>query len=110
MAESSPTFDLVIVNGTVVDPDADTTYEADVAVAGGKIVAVSRQRGQLRAHETVDARGMLVTPGLVDSHVHVYQHVSPGSLDPDDIGVRQAVCAVVDAGSFGPRNAAGFYE
>ena len=102
--------ELAIVNGTVVDPDADGTYEADLGVSGGKIVAVSRQRGQLESRQTVDARGMLITPGLVDSHVHVYQHVSAGSLDPDDIGVRQGVCAVVDAGSFGPGNAAGFHE
>ena len=102
--------ELAIVNGTVVDPDADATYGADLGVSGGKIVAVSRQRGQLESRQTVDARGMLITPGLVDSHVHVYQHVSAGSLDPDDIGVRQGVCAVVDAGSFGPGNAAGFHE
>src|SRR5581483_500653 len=41
---------------------------------------------------------------------HVYQHVSAGSLDPDDVGVRQGVVAVADAGSFGPGNAAGFRE
>src|SRR5919201_835444 len=102
--------ELAILNGTVVDPEADATYEADLGVSAGKIVAVSRQRGRLKARETVDARGLLVTPGLVDSHVHVYQHVSSGSLDPDDIGVRQGVRAVVDAGSFGPGNAAGFNE
>jgi len=102
--------ELAILNGTVVDPDADATYPADLGVSDGKIVAVSRQRGQIKGRESVDAGGMLVTPGLVDSHVHVYEHVSPGSLDPDEIGVRQGVCAVVDAGSFGPRNAAGFHE
>lgn len=102
--------ELAIVNGTVVDPDGDTTYPADVGIAGGKVVAISRQRGQLKGEETVDATGMLVTPGLVDSHVHCYEHVSPGSLHPDDIGIRQGVCAIVDAGSFGPRNAAGFGE
>jgi dihydroorotase len=103
-------LDLAIVNGTVVDPDAGQTYQADVGVAGGKIVAISRESGRLRGAETIDARGMLVTPGLVDSHVHVFQHVSSGSLDPDDIGIRQGVCAIADAGSFGPGNAAGFYE
>jgi dihydroorotase len=101
--------DLAIVNGTVVDPDLGESYRADVGIANRAIVAISRQGG-LNGARTIDARGMLVTPGLVDSHVHVYQHVSPGSLDPDQIGVRQGVCAVVDAGSFGPRNAAGFHE
>lgn len=103
-------LDLAIVAGTIVDPDAGATYRADVGIAGGTIVAISREPGRLRAAETIDARGMLVTPGLVDSHVHVYQHVSSGSLDPDDVGIRQGVCAVADAGSFGPGNAAGFHE
>ena len=102
--------DLAIVNATVVDPDLGETYQADVGVKDGKIAAISRQRGQLQAVQTVDAKGMYLTPGLVDSHVHVYHHVSAGSLNPDDIGIRQGVCAVVDAGSFGPGNADGFGE
>ncbi|HEV8634228.1 MAG TPA: amidohydrolase/deacetylase family metallohydrolase [Chloroflexota bacterium] len=105
-----PELDLVLVGGTVVDPDGDATYRADVGVADGKIAAVERQPGKLRGTRSVDCSGRLVTPGLVDSHVHVYNHVSPGSLDPDDVGVRQGVCAVVDAGSFGPNNARGFSE
>jgi dihydroorotase len=97
-----------LVGGTIVDPDAGTTYRGDVGISGGRVVALERRPGQLRANEVIDVAGMLVTPGLVDSHAHVYQHVSPGSVDPDRIGVQQAVCAVVDAGSFGPRNADGF--
>src|SRR5205823_1030515 len=88
--------DVAIINGTVVDPDLGETYQADVGVKDGKVAAIARQRGQLTGKETIDARGMLVTPGLVDSHVHVYQHVSSGSLDPDSIGIRQGVVAVVD--------------
>jgi dihydroorotase len=103
-------LDLAIVNATVVDPDLGETYAADVGVKDGKIAAIARQRGQLHAGQTVDAKGMYLTPGLVDSHVHVYHHVSAGSLNPDDIGIRQGVCAVVDAGSFGPGNVGGFAE
>lgn len=103
-------LDLAIVNATVVDPDLGESYAADVGVADGKIATIARQRGQLQAARTIDATGMLLTPGLVDSHVHCYHHVWQGSLDPDDIGIRQGVCAVVDAGSFGPANAEGFGE
>jgi dihydroorotase len=71
---------------------------------------VSREPHRFNAARTVDVTGQYVCPGIVDSHVHVFEHVSPGSLGPDRIGIRQGVCAVVDAGSFGPRNAAGFYE
>ena len=90
-------LEIVLAGGTVVDPDGDTTYRADVGIAAGKIAAISKTPGELRASRVVDCAGQYVTPGLVDSHVHVFHHVSPGSLDPDAIGVKQAVCAVVDA-------------
>ncbi|TAK21919.1 MAG: amidohydrolase/deacetylase family metallohydrolase [Chloroflexota bacterium] len=102
-------FDVVLTGGTVVDPDRNESYRADVGISGGKIAAIARVGG-LRGRETVDCVGKLVTPGIVDSHVHVYNHVSPSSLDPDVIGVDQGVCAVVDAGSFGPQTADGFGE
>jgi dihydroorotase len=102
--------EIALVGGRVIDPDAGTIAEADVAIDGGQVTAVVPERGRLNAGRTVDVSGMYVTPGIVDSHVHVYEYVSAGSLNPDRIGIRQGVCAVVDAGSFGPGNAAGFGE
>jgi dihydroorotase len=102
--------DLVVVNGQIVDPEQGQIYRADVGVIDGKIAAIDRQRGALSARQVVDAAGEYVVPALVDCHVHCYEHVSPGSLNPDRIGVKQGVGAIVDAGSFGPRNAAGFHE
>ena len=102
--------ELALINGQVIDPDAGTIEQADVAITGGKIVGISRQRGAFRAEHSIDVSGAHVTPALIDGHVHCYEHVSPGSLNPDRIGVRQGVGVVVDAGSFGPRNADGFYE
>jgi dihydroorotase len=102
--------EIALVGGRVIDPDAGEIFEADVAIDGGRVAGVSRERGRFNGAKVVDVGGCYVTPGLVDCHVHVYEHVSAGSLDPDRIGIRQGVCAVVDAGSFGPRNAAGFHE
>lgn len=102
--------ELALVNGQVVDPVQGTIHDADVAVIGGKIVGISRQRGVFSAARTLDVSGAYVTPALIDDHVHCFEHVSPGSLNPDRIGVRQGVGVVVDAGSFGPRNAPGFHE
>ena len=101
--------ELAIIGGTVVDPDSGSTYLADIGISDGKIVAIDRSRaGTLDSAEKVDATGRFVLPGIVDSHVHVYEHVMPSSLNADAIGIRQGVCAVIDAGSFGPGNAAGF--
>ena len=60
--------DLVVRGGTVADGSGGPLREADVAVDGGKIVAV----GQIAesGREEIDARGLVVTPGFVDPHTH----------------------------------------
>jgi N-acyl-D-aspartate/D-glutamate deacylase len=61
-------YDLVIRNGTVVDGTGSPPRKADVAIAGGRIAAVGDVAGD--AAETIDAGGLLVTPGFVDIHTH----------------------------------------
>lgn len=72
------TWDLVVRGGTVVDGTGGEPFEADVAVAGGRIAAVGKVNGEAR--RTIDARGALVTPGFVDIHTHYDGQVS---WDPD---------------------------
>src|ERR1700733_7673213 len=60
--------DLVIRGGNVADGLGGELYEADVAIADGRIVAVGRVSGKGR--EEIDARGKLVAPGFVDLHTH----------------------------------------
>ena len=62
-------FDLIIRGGQLADGSGAPLREADVAVQDGKIAAVGDLRGQ-RAHEVIDARDKLVTPGFVDVHTH----------------------------------------
>ena len=62
------TYDLVIRGGELADGDGGPLRTADVAVAGGRIVAVGAVAG--RGREEIDARGKLVTPGFVDIHTH----------------------------------------
>ena len=61
-------FDLVIRSGEVADGLGGPLRQADVAVAGGRIVAVGSVNA--RGREELDARGMLVAPGFVDIHTH----------------------------------------
>ncbi|MDG6952512.1 MAG: hypothetical protein JRM96_03585, partial [Nitrososphaerota archaeon] len=64
-----PAFDLVVRNGLLVR--AGGSFEADVYVSDGRIAAVSKSASAARqAGRAVDARGALVLPGLIDSHVH----------------------------------------
>ncbi|WP_316179046.1 MULTISPECIES: N-acyl-D-amino-acid deacylase family protein [unclassified Bradyrhizobium] len=60
--------DLVIRSGTIADGSGGELYEADVAIADGRIVAVGKVNATGR--EEIDARGKLVTPGFVDVHTH----------------------------------------
>ncbi|HEY8525082.1 MAG TPA: amidohydrolase family protein [Acidimicrobiales bacterium] len=61
--------DLVVRGGTVVDGTGTPARTADVAIDGGRITAVGRLAGEA-ARRTIDADGLLVTPGVVDIHTH----------------------------------------
>ena len=59
---------IVVRNGTVIDGTGAAPYEADIAIAGGKIVEIGKIAA--RGAEEIDAKGKLVTPGFVDIHTH----------------------------------------
>lgn len=82
------TFDTIIRGGTIAT--ASDTFQCDIGIAGGRIAALGADLGQ--AKEIVDARGKLVLPGGIDSHVHVSQPSSPGIVMADDFasGTRAA--------------------
>ena len=65
------THDLLIRGGTIVDGTGGAAFAGDVLIGGGSILRVSRGPiGDVEARETIDATGMLVTPGFVDVHTH----------------------------------------
>ena len=82
-------FDLVIRGGTVAT--AADTFRADVGVRGGKIAAVAEMLTD--GARTIDASGLLVLPGGIDSHVHLAQPSGPGVKMADGFasGTRSAV-------------------
>lgn len=62
-------YDLLIVNGTVIDGTGAAPIQADVAVCDGVICAVGQLKN-VTASRVIDATGKLVTPGFIDSHSH----------------------------------------
>jgi len=64
----TPSYDLVIRGGTVVDGSGGDPFAADVAITDGRIAAVGPNLAAGR--EEIDAKGLLVTPGFVDIHTH----------------------------------------
>jgi dihydropyrimidinase len=73
-------FDTIIRGGTVAT--ASDTYQCDVGISAGKITAIDDHLGE--AAEIVDATGLLVLPGGIDSHVHIAQPSAPGIVMADD--------------------------
>jgi N-acyl-D-amino-acid deacylase len=65
----APTYDLVIVNGTVVDGTGSPGRRANVAVKDGKIAAVGNVSAA-SGKESLDAKGLVVAPGFIDVHTH----------------------------------------
>ncbi|MBV9965033.1 MAG: amidohydrolase/deacetylase family metallohydrolase [Alphaproteobacteria bacterium] len=90
-------FDLVLKGGRVIDPAQGIDGIQDIAIAGGKIAAVAP--GLSGAGEVIEVRGALVLPGLIDTHAHVFRHVTGRfGLDADLVGVHSGVTTLVDQG------------
>jgi dihydroorotase len=100
-AQSAAPYDLLIRGGRVVDPSQNLSDERDIAIAGHRIAEVSPRIAPSRARQVLDARGMIVTPGLIDIHVHVYDGVAPLGIPADPNCVAKGVTTAVDAGSAG---------
>lgn len=91
--------DLLLKGGTLIDPAAGRNGAFDVAVAGGRIAGVAPEIDPATAKEVIDVGGKLVLPGMIDTHAHVYKHVTGRfGLDADQVGVRSAVTTLVDQG------------
>ena len=61
-------YDLVITNGRVMDPETMLDDVANVGVIGGRIAAITKSR--IKGSETIDATGLVVAPGFIDTHFH----------------------------------------
>ncbi|MBM6583185.1 amidohydrolase/deacetylase family metallohydrolase [Microvirga sp. BT689] len=102
------TFDLVLRGGRVIDPSQSIDRVADVAFAGGRVAAVGDDLAA-GARGVEDAAGLIVTPGLIDLHTHVYWGGTSLGVDPL-ILARGGCTTVADTGSAGPGNYQGFLE
>ncbi|HTW89422.1 MAG TPA: amidohydrolase family protein [Candidatus Binataceae bacterium] len=91
-------FDTVLKGGRVIDPSQSINAVNDVAIKDGKIAAVGKDLDTTGA-EVVDVAGTIVTPGLVDIHVHVYGIL--GFAWPDRVGITQGVTTFVEPGGPG---------
>ena len=88
-------YDLIIKGGRVIDPSVRLDAVRDVAIAGGRIAAIEANI-TTTATETIDARGKIVAPGLIDIHTHCAREGrGPGMV------LNDGVTGWIDAGSQG---------
>ena len=100
-------YDIIIRNGTLFNGTLSDPVEADLAMNGGRIVAVGRRLGS-DARVVIDARGLAVAPGFIDIHSH-----ADGSMFRDprvESVIREGITTVVvgqDGSSLAPRRSGG---
>src|SRR4051812_31708722 len=83
----SEKFDLIVKGGKAFTPSG--LIDADIGIAGGKITAIGSLSGA--AAEIIDAKGLTVLPGLIDSQVHFRE---PGNEHKEDLGTGTAAAAL----------------
>jgi dihydroorotase len=102
-------LDLLLRGGRVIDPATGRDGVADIGISNGRITAIDPSIPAEAATQVIDVAGKLVTAGMIDTHAHVYQHVTGKfGLAPDLCGVDSGVTTLVDQGGPSCMTLAGF--
>ncbi|MDE2856926.1 MAG: amidohydrolase/deacetylase family metallohydrolase [Chloroflexota bacterium] len=99
-------YDLLLKNGRLIDPKNGIDAARDVAIRGGRIAQVAQDIPGGQAAQSIDIAGLIVSPGLIDMHVHVYHTREPETLSviADHHCFRSGVTTVVDTGTAGAKH------
>ena len=101
--------DLILKGGRLIEPATNIDEILDVAIAGSKIHSLGKNL-QVAGADLVACDGLIVTPGLIDLHTHVYWGGTSIGVDPDQHADKSACTTLVDAGTAGPGNFPGFLK
>jgi dihydroorotase len=94
-------FDILIKGGTVVDPAQKIHGLKDIGITNGVIAEINNDIAENEAKKMVNAKGNIVTPGIIDAHAHVADTVTSLSVPPDELGVYSGITTLCDGGSTG---------
>jgi len=111
-------YDLLIKGGHLVDPRNGIDSRMDIAVLNGTVARVAPDISESKAAKTLDVTGLLVAPGLIDLHAHLFHGTEShadysngfNALPPDGFTFRSGVTTAVDVGGAGWRNFYRFKE
>src|ERR1041384_3184251 len=100
---SAGKFDLLIVNGKVIDGSGKGARKADVGIQGDRIAFVGdAKKFHIEAARTIDAKGLIVAPGLIDPHTHTLSDLTGAQTKSNEAYLMQGVTTVItgnDGGS-----------
>jgi len=108
MTAASHDHDLILRGARVIDPSQNLDRITDVRFHGGRVAAIGDNLQSGAQTELRDVRGMVVTPGLIDLHTHVYWGGTAIGVDAVALARSSATATFVDAGTAGPGNFPGF--
>jgi len=91
------TYDLIINNGRVMDPETNYDEVSNIGVKDGRIVVITKET--IKGKEAIDAKGLVVAPGFIDTHFHWTRPIGY------KLALRDGVTTAMDleAGVYGPR-------
>jgi dihydroorotase len=92
-------FDTLLQAARVIDPAAQRDGIFDIGILNGNVAAIEPHLPADDAREVHDLTGKIAVPGMIDTHGHIYEHVTGKfGLNADMVGVRSGVTTVVDQG------------
>ncbi|MBQ6002946.1 MAG: amidohydrolase family protein [Synergistaceae bacterium] len=101
---------LIVKNGTVLDSSLGINREASVMIDDAYFAGIYDKGNEPPAVQEIDASGCLVMPGLIDTHIHVFNAGTENGIIPDLTLLPMGVTAGIDQGSAGSGNFQGFYD
>ena len=103
-------YDLLLTGGHLIDPSQKIDGIKDVGFKDGRVVEVNDKLDHAIAEKVHNISDNIITPGLIDLHTHIYWGGTSIGIDPTDYARRCGTTTMIDAGTAGAGNFAGFRE
>ncbi len=95
--------DILLKGGRIIDPSQERDDIGDLAIKGDRIASIGESLS-IKAGIVVDARDCIVSPGLIDSHLHMFADGTDAGIDPNVALLPNGVTTAVEGGSTGTAN------